>query len=209
MQEMPKSTRSVIKISPRKAIAYIAVVIAVVLIDQFSKWVVVRTMTLGESIPVIKDFFHFTYILNKGAAFGMLADNRWVFLVLSTVAILAIAVGVILLSGKIRWGYGICFSMIVGGGVGNMVDRIFNGEVLGSGAVIDFIDFRGIWSYIFNIADSFVCVGAGILILLVIIDEVKEYRQSHPKQGAPAEKPEPSEAPDEPSAEATQDGEDS
>lgn len=178
MQEMPKSARSLIRIDFRKVAAYLAMIVAVVLADQFSKWVVVSNMTLGESIPVIKDFFHFTYILNRGAAFGMLADNRWVFLTLSSFSIAAIAIAVVIFSGKIRWSYGICFSMIVGGGIGNMIDRIFNGEVLGSGAVIDFVDFRGIWGYIFNIADSFVCVGAAIFFLLVIIDEVKEIKNA-------------------------------
>lgn len=177
MQEMPKSARSLIKIDIRKVAAYFAMITAVVFADQFSKWVVSSNMTLGESIPVIKDFFHFTYILNKGAAFGMLADNRWVFLILSSFSIVAIAIAIVIFSGKIRWSYGICFSVIVGGGIGNMIDRIFNGEELGRGAVVDFLDFRGIWGYIFNIADSFVCVGAAVFFLLIVIDEIKEYRK--------------------------------
>lgn len=178
MQEMPKSARSLIKIDLRKVAAFYAMIVAVVLADQLSKWVVVKNMTLRESIPVIKDFFHITYILNEGAAFGMLADNRWIFLIVSTLAIVAIAVAVVIFSNKINWGYGVCFSLIVGGGIGNMIDRIFNGEVVGNGAVIDFIDFCGIWSYIFNVADSFVCIGAGLFVLLVILDEVKEHKKN-------------------------------
>lgn len=176
MQEMPKRSRSVIQIDVRKIAAFFGMIIPVVLIDQLSKWGVVQNMTLGESIPVIKDFFHFTYILNKGAAFGMLADNRWVFIVLSAFSIVALSAALVIFSGKIKWSYGICFSMIVGGGIGNMIDRIFNGEQLGSGAVIDFIDFRGIWSYVFNVADTFVCVGAVLFFLIVIIDEIKEFK---------------------------------
>lgn len=196
MQEMPKSARSVIKIDLRKVAAFFAMIVAVVLVDQLSKWVVVKSMTLGESIPVIKDFFHFTYILNKGAAFGMLADNRWVFLLLSTLSIAVLAVAIILMSGKLSWRYGICFSMIVGGGIGNMIDRIFNGETIGSGAVIDFIDFRGIWSYIFNVADSFVCVGAALFFLFVVIEEVMEIKKSRAQKATLSENNDPAETSD-------------
>lgn len=204
MQEMPKSTRSLIKIDLRKVALFVAVIASVVLVDQLSKWVVVKSMTLGESIPVIKDFFHITYILNEGAAFGMLADNRWVFLVLSTLSIVLLTAAIVLFSGKVSWGYAISFSMIVGGGIGNMIDRVFNGEVMGSGAVIDFIDFRGIWSYIFNVADCFVCVGAALFVLFVIIEEVKDYKKSHPKNLAQAS--DEAGSPDNPSDES-QDGE--
>ena len=64
--------------------------IAVVLLDQISKIIVVNTMELGEVIPVIKNVFNFTYIENRGAAFGMLSDQRWIFMIVSVIAIVAI-----------------------------------------------------------------------------------------------------------------------
>ena len=66
--------------------------------------------------------------------------------------------------------------MIVGGGIGNMIDRIFNGDVIGNGVVVDFIDFcafPNLWMWIFNGADSFVCVGVGLFVIYYIRSEIK------------------------------------
>ena len=110
----------------------------------------------------------------------MLADHRWIFLILSTFSVLAITAYLIVRSRKIGVLFGISLSMIAGGGIGNMIDRIWNGEVFGSGAVIDFIDFCAfpqIWTWIFNVADAAVCVGAGLIFLAIILDEIKEARK--------------------------------
>ena len=186
MQEMqnvsrtPEKSESVIAIQPLKAALFTGVLLLVVLLDQITKMIVVKNMELGESIPLIKDVFHFTYILNEGAAFGMLADHRWIFLILSTVSVLGISAYLILRSRKLGVLFGISLSMIAGGGIGNMIDRIWNGEVFGSGAVIDFIDFCAfpqIWTWIFNVADAAVCVGAGLIFLAIILDEIKDARK--------------------------------
>ena len=72
-------------------------------------------------------------------------------------------------------------AMIVSGGIGNMIDRFGIGfyvnPATGLGEVVDFIDFCGIWNAIFNGADSFVCVGAGLLILALVLDIIKEYKE--------------------------------
>ena len=186
MQEMqnvsrtPEKSESVIAIQPLKAALFTGVLLLVVLLDQITKMIVVKNMELGESIPLIKEVFHFTYILNEGAAFGMLADHRWIFLILSTVSVLGISAYLILRSRKLGVLFGISLSMIAGGGIGNMIDRIWNGEVFGSGAVIDFIDFCAfpqIWTWIFNVADAAVCVGAGLIFLAIILDEIKDARK--------------------------------
>lgn len=186
MQEMQnvsqtsKKSEPVIAIKPMKAALYVGVLLLVVLLDQITKMLIVNHFELGESLPVIKDVLHFTYILNEGAAFGMLADHRWVFLILSTVSVLGITVYLVLRSKKISTLWGIAMGMIAGGGIGNMIDRVWNGEVFGSGAVIDFIDFCAfpqLWSWIFNVADAAVCVGAGLIFLAVILDEIKESRK--------------------------------
>jgi signal peptidase II len=70
--------------------------------------------------------------------------------------------------------------MIAGGGIGNMIDRTFNGETFGNGVVVDFIDFCAfpeLWMWIFNVADMFVCVGVALAAFDIIYDEVKKYRQ--------------------------------
>ncbi len=185
MQEMQSHSRSVkdesvIAVNIRKAALYIGVLLLVVLLDQITKLIVVNNFTLGESKPLIKGVFHFTYILNEGAAFGMLADNRWIFIVLSTVAVIAIAVYLILRSAKVGVLWGISLGMVAGGGIGNMIDRLWNGEAFGSGAVIDFLDFCAfpeLWSWIFNVADAAVCVGAALILIAVITDEIRESRR--------------------------------
>ncbi len=195
MQEMQSHSRSVkdesvIAVSLRKAALYIGVLLLVVLLDQITKLLIVNHFELGESKPLIQDVFHFTYILNEGAAFGMLADNRWIFIVLSTVAVIAILAYLILRSQKIGLLWGISMAMIAGGGVGNMIDRLWNGDEFGAGAVIDFLDFcafPNLWSWIFNVADAAVCIGAGLIILAVILDEVKESRKKRAQETEKAE----------------------
>ena len=129
--------------------------ILVFIIDQLVKHLVVSTMHLGQSLPVIKGIFHITYVLNPGAAFGMLEHQRWFFIL---VALAAVLLGVAFYkklqqeSFLMRSGAG----LLLGGAVGNLADRIQ------SGLVVDFLDFR-IWP-VFNIADIAICAGAGILI---------------------------------------------
>jgi len=107
---------------------------------------------------------------NRGAAFGMLSGHRWVFMVASIVGIIALAVWLAVSKTKNRWMQ-CAIALVIGGGIGNMIDRVRLEYV------IDFIDCRFIDFYVFNIADSCVCVGCGMVLLAVIIDEVKEHKQ--------------------------------
>ena len=149
---------------PRKTYAlYAGIILIGILLDQISKWLVATTFALHESIPLIQDVLHLTYVHNKGAAFGMLADQRWVFLVISTLTILA--VGAYLFLGHCEGMLnGISLSMIVSGGIGNMIDRLSPEKY-----VVDFIDVRLINFAIFNVADCFVCVGAALLALHLVL----------------------------------------
>jgi signal peptidase II len=108
-------------------------------------------------------------------AFGMLKDHRWVFMVFSTIAIVALAVYLFRFRPESRWMQ-ISMAFIIGGGIGNMIDRIFLGYV------VDFIDFTLINFAVFNVADSFVCVGAGMMILYLIIDLVREIKLEKAKK---------------------------
>lgn len=151
----------------------VALMAVTVILDQVSKYLVVANMELHESVEIIPGILRFTYIHNDGAAFGSMDEHRWVFMLLSTVAIVAILTYLfwkkpqdkLLLSALI---------MVTGGGIGNMIDRVYLGYVID---FIDFCAFPKIWMWIFNVADSFVCVGAGVLALWLILDTVKEYKK--------------------------------
>jgi len=159
---------------------YIAIIVGAVVIDFLTKQLVVHFMDIGQSIPLIKGVLHLTYVTNDGAAMGMLDDNRWIFMILSTVAIIAMSAYLIWQRNELSKGFGISLAMIIGGGIGNMVDRLFYGSSFGNGEVVDFIDFCAfpkIWKWIFNVADSFVCVGCALFILFFIIDEAKNVKQ--------------------------------
>ena len=174
------------KMSRFEYILYSAIIAFGLIADQLTKYLVSSLMTLGESIPLIEDFLHLTYTTNDGAAFGMMdeGNQRWIFISISTVTIVALAV-YLFLGHSENLLYGISISMIISGGIGNMIDRLGFGFYVnpeGMGEVIDFIDFCGIWNAIFNGADSFVCVGAGMLILALLIDVVKEFKESKAKK---------------------------
>ena len=157
---------------------YFLVIAGVIVLDQGTKWLVMKNMELYESIDVIPGVFRFTYIRNDGAALGMLSDYRWIFLVLSVIGIAAVIFYLVKFRPKKKMMW-IPLAMIAGGGIGNMIDRLFYGTPFGNGTVVDFLDFYflpRIWKWIFNIADVFVCIGAAFLFIYLLGDIIQEYR---------------------------------
>ncbi len=148
-------------------VLYSSIIIVGIILDQLTKYLTDAFMHLGQTIPIIKDVLHLTYVTNTGAAFGMMKGSRWIFMIVSTIMILALFFYLFLGHADTPL-YGIAISMIISGGIGNMIDRI------ALGYVIDFIDFTLIDFAVFNGADSFVCIGAGLLILALILDIIKE-----------------------------------
>ena len=156
-------------------ILYGAILVLGIVLDQISKALAVKFLSIRATLPLWEGVLHLTYVENRGAAFGMLKNHRWVFLVFSTLAILLLAAylfrGVSYLSEKNEAGVyppiaplgGVALSLIVSGGIGNMIDRI------ALGYVVDFIDVRLINFAVFNIADSFVTVGAVLLALHLLL----------------------------------------
>ena len=148
-------------------IAFITAAV-VILADQLTKYLAVSALAPDKSVDVIKGIFRFTYVENRGAAFGSFADNRWVFLILSTALILAIA-------GYVVWkrpkGLLECLSMgmLIGGGIGNMIDRIALGYVVD---FLDFCAFPNLWMWVFNVADAFVCIGTGLLVIWMLTTDM-------------------------------------
>ena len=147
---------------------YSLVLMAGICLDMLSKHLtVVFFDNIGDTVPLINGVFHLTYSTNDGCAFGMLDDVPYVFNTVSIIVILGMSL--VLYLGHIENRLSaIASAMIISGGVGNMIERIAYGEVT------DFFDFRLINFAIFNVADSFVCVGAGLLILSLVLELINE-----------------------------------
>lgn len=159
-------------------IAWILIIIGVVALDQVSKMLVVRFLDRDTPFVIIEGVFRFKYSENRGAAFGSFDEHRWVFMIASIIGITALCVYLFYFRPKSKLAC-TAISMVIGGGIGNMIDRTFRtGEIFeGEKVVVDFLDFYAfpdIWNAIFNVADSFVCVGAGLLILWCIMSIFEE-----------------------------------
>lgn len=131
-----------------------------IIIDQVSKIIVVNNLTNNKSIEVIKSFFYLTYTNNKGAAFSILTGRR-ILLILVALIVIGVLIYYVRknkIEGKVNK---IALSLVIGGSIGNLIDRILRG------AVIDFIDVK-IFGYnfpIFNLADTFIVIGVFLLII--------------------------------------------
>lgn len=148
---------------------YLLVVLGVIVCDQVSKRIIVATKPAG--VVVIPHILNFTYITNDGAAWGMLDDHRWVFMLMSVIGIVAFSLYLFGKKQGHRW-IDIGLAFVIGGGIGNMIDRVFLGEV------VDFLETAFMDFPIFNVADSFVCVGAAILLVALVVDIIREEKQS-------------------------------
>lgn len=140
------------------------IAILTVILDQVTKWLILNSFSLGESMVIIPSFFDLTLAYNKGVAFGVLADlpekTRNIILVVTVGVALTAVLYLLLREYRGSKLGGISLAMILGGAVGNIIDRVLHGHV------IDFLDF-----YIgelhwpaFNVADSAICVGVAILL---------------------------------------------
>lgn len=164
----------------KKRISMVLIVLFGVLLDQLSKILVVSNLDYimeNEPIVLIKHLINLTYTENRGAAFGMLDDHRWIFMTVSIIAIIGMAVYLFGFS-KEGWTFQIGLSLIISGGIGNMIDR------LALGYVVDMLEFDFIEFAIFNVADSFVCIGAGLVILMLIIELIRESKKNSKNQDA-------------------------
>ena len=146
----------------------IGVSVLLVAADQAVKLWIASSMRLGQSIPVLAGIFHITYIENPGAAFGLFANQRWMFLGAGAVLLLFAAASYqrIRREGCLtRYGA----ALLLGGAVGNLIDRVRLGRV------IDFLDFR-IWP-VFNLADIGICVGVGCILYALLREKNEEGRE--------------------------------
>lgn len=133
-------------------------------VDQITKYIVMSNMELGQSIDFIDGLLDFTYIHNDGGAWGMLGGSRWLLIGLTSVIMVALII-LLIKNGRKSKLFFWAGCLIVSGGIGNMIDRVFRG-----GEVVDFIHTIFINFPIFNVADCAVVIGAGLLILYFVLD---------------------------------------
>ena len=146
-------------------ICFFLVVISIVALDIVTKYLAVICLKSGE-IELIKNILYFHYTENRGAAFGMLANHRWLFITVTIAVIVAIVVYILRKKPESNL-LKISLAMISGGGIGNLIDRI------SLSYVVDFIDFRIIRFPVFNVADIFVTTGAALLFIYIMFFEGK------------------------------------
>ena len=161
----------------------LSIVVVGVVLDQLTKWLCVKYIPLHASVTVIPNFLSFTHIRNTGAAWGMFGspDQRWIFMVISTAAILGMIGFLFTLKEKSETLMAVALGMIISGGIGNMIDRVRLEYV------VDFIDTNPFLAHfdarfpIYNGADCFVCVGAGLLLLAYLLLWRKEAKENKEK----------------------------
>ena len=154
-------------------ISWLIIMVALVVADQVSKLMVVRLLKPVGSVDIIPGVLRFTYVENEGAAFGMLSEHRWVFMVISVIAIVALLIYLWKFRPDSRFAC-MAISMIAAGGIGNMLDRAYLGYVID---FIDFCAFPTVWMWVFNVADACVCVGGAMLVLWLITSTVSDYKK--------------------------------
>lgn len=153
---------------------YYALAVVVILLDQVSKWFVVKNMQLGEEIIIIEPYLSFLSHRNSGAAWGMLEGQMWLFYIVTVV----VAAGIIYYFHKEAQGhrlFSISLMLLLGGAIGNFIDRLVSGEV------VDFISVLiPVINYdfpIFNIADASLSIGVVTLMVHIIMDEKKNKKK--------------------------------
>jgi signal peptidase II len=140
----------------------------VIVLDQLTKWLVVRNMTEGESIQIVDNFLYLTSHRNRGAAWGILEGQMWFFYIITIVVV----IGIIYYMQKHAKGkvlFSISLAFMLGGAIGNFIDRVLRKEV------VDFLNTY-IFSYdfpIFNIADAALTVGVVLLLIYMFFDEIE------------------------------------
>ncbi len=148
----------------KKALLPSFVILAVVAIDQLLKIWISHAFPLYTVKVLIPNVLEFAYLHNDGAAMGMFSGSRW-YLIGFTILLLAGCIGYLIFGKQKTVLLQFSLALIAGGGIGNLIDRIYLGYV------VDFVRFPISWfSYSFNIADCAVCVGCGLLILDLLLD---------------------------------------
>ncbi|MDZ4196916.1 MAG: signal peptidase II [Candidatus Izemoplasmatales bacterium] len=165
---------------------WIVLVALLVIIDQVSKYYMVFLLVAEQStIPVIEGFFHFTYVRNPGVVFGIGGNSGLPLIFFIVTGILAIGIFSFFLyktnfKDKKLFIYHLALALLIAGSLGNLIDRVVQVDH----KVIDFLDFRGIWDFIFNFADMCLTVGMGIFVFDQFILEPKRRKTNENRDGS-------------------------
>ena len=185
-----------------KRILWCGIILLTVILDQVSKYLTVLYLKPIADLPLIEGWLHLTYVENRGAAFGMLQNHRIFFLVFSTVGI-ALLLALLLVKGRELSAFGsVAVCLIIGGGIGNQIDRLVQGYVVDM-IYVKIIDFA-----VFNLADSFVCVGVGIALICALtvdshlLEEIEAKKKPRQTETPLPEAPETAEEDETPKPEA-------
>lgn len=157
---------------------YYIVALVIIALDQWTKWLIVKNMVLGESITIIENLLYITSHRNRGAAWGILEGQMWFFYVITVIVI----IGIIYYMTKFAKGsklLGISLSLVLGGAIGNFIDRVIRQEV------VDFINtFPFGYNFpVFNVADSALVIGVGLLLVQMVLEEREAKEKSNGKSG--------------------------
>ncbi|MBC7725405.1 MAG: signal peptidase II [Burkholderiaceae bacterium] len=141
-----------------------SVALAVYVLDQATKYLVVENLPLGRPVEVLGTVLQFFFVKNSGAAFSLASGSTWIFSIAASV----VTVFIVFFARRIRsTSWAILFGMLLGGTTGNLTDRLFREPSFGLGHVIDFIQVAG-FPAVFNIADSFIVASMGLFIILTV-----------------------------------------
>jgi signal peptidase II len=161
---------------------YYLISLLIIALDQWTKRLIVKHMELRESFSVIGDFFHITSHRNTGAAFGILPNQRWFFLIATVIVVVGISIYMRKVIRENKRLLPFALSLLLGGALGNFIDRAVSGEV------VDFLDFTFRFNWfgnpvvypfpIFNVADSAIVIG----VILILLDSLLEWRRERKGQ---------------------------
>jgi signal peptidase II len=157
---------------------YYLIAIFVILLDQFTKWLIVNNMVFGESITIINNVLYITSHRNRGAAWGILQGQMWLFYVITIVVIVAIMF-YLHKAARGKMLLGVSLALMLGGAIGNFIDRVLRKEV------VDFIHAY-IFNYnfpVFNIADSALVIGVILLMIQMLLEERGSKEKSYGEDG--------------------------
>lgn len=153
---------------------YYGVALLIIALDQWTKWLVLKNMELGERISVIDPYLGWLSHRNRGAAWGMLEGQMWLFAVITV----AVIIGILYYFHKHAKGqalFQLSLMILLGGAVGNFIDRMYRGEV------VDFVDVLiPVINYdfpIFNVADAALTIGVVLMIIYIIYDEKQQKKK--------------------------------
>lgn len=151
--------------SARRLLPWIlAAAVAVIVLDQFTKWWAESTLDDGRAIQVVGEFLQWRLVYNPGAAFGIGGDFTWILTVVAAIAV----VGLCVLATRVLnplWALGV--ALLLGGAISHLGDRLFRTPGFARGHVVDFIDYNGF--FVGNVADIALVGGAVLLIVLTLV----------------------------------------